>query len=68
MDAPQRRRIRASWRRLRMAGYTEREAGNLTGFALGMEIDPDTKRPWTPAELAHLDYLRWLVAHHRLEP
>ena len=43
------------YRHLRILGFDEHEAGNLTAFANGIAICP---QPWTVRELTHLLFLR----------
>ena len=47
--------ISSMYRHLRILGFDEHEAGNLTAFANGIAICP---QPWTVRELTHLLFLR----------
>ena len=47
--------ISATYRRLRILGFDEREAGNLSAYVSGIAIGP---QPWTVRELTHLLFMR----------
>jgi len=47
--------ITTTYRRLRILGFDEREAGNLTAYVSGIAIGP---QPWTVRELTHLLFMR----------
>ena len=55
--APADRQVKISsmYRHLRILGFDEREAGNLTAYANGIAICP---QPWTVREVTHLVFLR----------
>jgi hypothetical protein len=47
--------ITTTYRRLRILGFDECEAGNLTAYISGIAISP---QPWTVRELTHLLFVR----------
>jgi hypothetical protein len=47
--------ITTTYRRLRILGFDECEAGNLTAYVSGIAIGP---QPWTVRELTHLLFMR----------
>jgi hypothetical protein len=47
--------IPTTYRRLRILGFDEREAGNLAAYVSGIAI---ARQPWTVRELTHLLFLR----------
>jgi hypothetical protein len=47
--------ISATYRRLRILGFDEREAGNLSAYVSGIAIGP---QPWTVRELTHVLFMR----------
>jgi len=53
--ADRNRTISSTYRHLRILGFDEREAGNLTACANGIAI---CSQPWTVRELTHLLFLR----------
>lgn len=48
-------KISTTYHRLRILGFDEREAGNLTAYVNGIAIGP---QPWTVRELTNLLFLR----------
>jgi hypothetical protein len=54
---------RRTFNRLRMAGLSTDEAGNLTAHLAGLRI---ARQPWTVAEIERLRFLRSLVETGRL--
>ena len=47
--------ITTTYRRLRILGFDDCEAGNLTAYVSGVAIG---QQPWTVRELTHLHFLR----------
>lgn len=54
----------ATQRLLRLEGFSEAEATNLTAYLVGLH---PTGRGWTLRELSRLLFLRWLVDCRRLD-
>jgi hypothetical protein len=57
------RSARGTFRRLRMAGLTELEAGNLTAHLNGLRA---AERGWTVKEIENLLFIRALVEQGRI--
>jgi hypothetical protein len=55
--------VRPTFRRLRLAGLTPDEAGNLTAHLAGLRV---AGAPWTVREIERLVFLRTLVERGRL--
>jgi hypothetical protein len=53
------------YQRLRIAGLTDAQAGDLTARASGLRI---TRHPWRIEEIQRLLFLRSLVDDHRIVP
>jgi hypothetical protein len=54
---------RATWRRLRMAGWSAEEAGNLVGFLAGLPVG---RQAWTLREVENLMFIRRMVDQGRI--
>jgi hypothetical protein len=61
--APEPVPVRTTYRRLRIAGLTPREAGTLTGHLSGLRIVPSG---WTIEEVERLMFIRALVGSGRM--
>jgi hypothetical protein len=61
--APARDTVRTTYRRLRMAGLSAREAGTLTAHVTGLPIVPGG---WRVEEVEHLLFVRELVRTGRM--
>jgi hypothetical protein len=55
--------VRTTYRRLRIAGLTPREAGTLTGHLAGLRVVPTG---WTIEEVERLMFIRALVGSGRM--
>jgi hypothetical protein len=60
---PSRLAARATWRRLRMAGFSAEEAGNLVAHLAGLPIG---RTAWTVREVENLLFIRAMAIEGRI--